>query len=162
MVRQGRKLRWLTGKGERCLFSIIILLTLLSVSTRVRHPHKVQLPALTHWFAISRLYFGSPFSSHPVTNSFHSLPLSTPRYPWSQRLIWYKYKQLLISCGSTAETARHDHLLLPLAPPPTALPSMTGLAPPNMFATPPPSSQLQIDLALQATVPPQVSLAVPQ
>jgi hypothetical protein len=41
--------------------------------------------------------------------------------------------------GSTTETARRNHPLLPLAPPPTTFPSMTGLAPPsNMFVTPPP------------------------
>jgi hypothetical protein len=70
---------------------------------------------------------------------------------------------LLLTAGrSTTETARHHRLLLPLAPSPAALPLMTGLAPPsNMFVTPPPPSQLQIDLALQATVPPQASSAIP-
>lgn len=41
--------------------------------------------------------------------------------------------------GSTTETARRNHPLRPLAPPPTVLPSMTELAPPsNMFVMPPP------------------------
>lgn len=61
---------------------------------------------------------------------------------------------------STTETARRDHPLLPLALLPTALPSMTGLAPPsNMFVMPPPPIQLQIDPALRATAPPQVTSA---
>jgi len=63
---------------------------------------------------------------------------------------------------STTETARRNHPLLPLAPPPTTLPSMTGLAPPStMFVTPPPPIQLQIDPALRATAPPQVTSAPP-
>jgi hypothetical protein len=39
---------------------------------------------------------------------------------------------------------------------------MTGLAPPsNMFVTPPPPIQIQIDPALRATAPPQVTSAPP-
>jgi len=52
-----------------------------------------------------------------------------------------------------------NHPLLPLALLPMALPSMTGLASPNMFIMSPPSIQLQIDPTLQATVPFQVSSA---
>jgi hypothetical protein len=64
--------------------------------------------------------------------------------------------------GSTTGMTRRNHLLLPLAPPPSALPLMTRLAPPsNMFVTPPPLSQLQIDLALQAAVPPRLSSTAP-
>jgi len=57
---------------------------------------------------------------------------------------------------STTETAHRNHPQLPLAPPPMVLPSMTGLAPLNMFVMPPLPIQLQINPALQATVPLQV------
>ena len=63
---------------------------------------------------------------------------------------------------STTEMARRNYPLLPLAPLPMALPSITGLAPSsNMFVTQPPLIQLQIDPALQATVPPQMSSVPP-
>ena len=64
-------------------------------------------------------------------------------------------------CRSTTETALLNHPLLPLVPPPIALPSVRGLAPPsNMFVTPSLPIQLQIDPALQATAP-QVTSAPP-
>jgi hypothetical protein len=72
------------------------------------------------------------------------------------------WKQSPAHSWFTTEMARRNHPLLPLAPPPTALHSMSGLAlPSNMFVTPPPPIQLQIDPVLQATVPPQVSSAAP-
>ena len=77
-------------------------------------------------------------------------------------LLGNRWMSIACSPRVTTETARRNHPLLPLTPPPTALPSMRGLAPPsNMLVVPPPPIQLQIDPALQATAPPQVTLTPP-
>jgi hypothetical protein len=119
-----------------------------------RHPHKVQLLAPARRFPISCCLLSAgqletasipaivdpSLSLIPAANVVQIQATHTPsritRSTLGWRIVVGKQVDVIRHRGPTTETAHHNHPLLPLAPPPTTLHSMTGLAPPSHLYMP--------------------------